>query len=1780
MRTHLTLWVIWLLMWAAAGQAAEQQVCSTGTAINSLHLGPGVTIQITAGETAVSLTNTNVGQAAECSKGQGSCGAQSVTIPAGTTATIRTVGSQQNVAATVALHEFVYKSDFEGLRQKMKQLGLKENQATLISALQSVDDKGMTIAHLLSCAGRAEELGLVIQAMQAVGGLGQFAADVFRRATLEALSWNASCTSCRPDRTQFEVVPHLRLELTSPKQTIFLYGNVTPLECAAAHGHVDAMKLLMQNGVAPGRALIVAQHLGLETKLIEAVTRAKSESGTGVQLHPDLPVKVDTPLRKPRQRRTEAKTKSKNKSSSGAAASTTSKQKAATATAQHQHQGTAAATVGCTQTPPAISMTPQSLSVPRPGGPPSVIGTVSTSILGIRGGKDQDASTPLTSKGKSSKMSEAMDVTALWLLSIMLLFPAWSTACLLWRKMMKRRWAVQDSVSRVRRGISAVVKPFKRESTGAAAAATSAAAGAAATAAAAPQRSSGSDSSNDSKGSKAGAAAPRQQRKPGPSIALPGSSSGPQGSGQADSPTALFKSISAPEAALRTHLSSSARDAAQAAGNGADARRQGSTEAGPQAGKAAKAAAALGGHAVHRQGSSTGAVTKAPDKGPAGSSSKAATGTAAASAGDSKQGRNKHAAAAAAAATGHAQAQDSSKGKHGGAQRKSVTISTKAAAASAGQASSSSPSSSTAAAATSSQATTTRQPQVLVRAKKSDKGAAAASSAQACTTTTPTKSGSGDSSRAADTTHAGPSSSTKPKSALSAALKPSRAGPRHAAAELEVGSPSSSGGGGGSSSRALGCRFSGVSSPLGSPPGSSRSPASGPSPRGSNRFTVAAAAAAAEAARDAAAASTSAAASLRRTASGGAVLSPTRSPAKDFDDVLARTRDQDKPAGSEEDAASSAGPSGNAWTPAAAAARAARAAVTPVKSQKDGEEDAECAEAAAAAGPAEAQADGAAAAAGPYAESFTAAAMAAGSLSSSPAGAAGSERAAAALTKDSPLLPAQGSSYDAAEAAAATAYAAAVAALPADAADAHTPHLDPPVSLLPSKLLSQLDAAPGRAAASTGGINRSVSALEPKVVQDLADLVAESIAQEVARCKHTGDSPTHAAADACASGAAAAAAGAPRASEEGTAAAAAAAPGAGESGGAELTGLLAGSQLVHKSLGEVLATALTASKKTDAEPDQPAAAPAVRDFFGFSSGGLFAGVAEKLGLHSRSTSQQPQQQQLDATVSAPLTADQQHSWFGSPAVSASGPMHMQGLGGPPGLSAAAGVGMGAAGAGMHVNMPASIGLQGPLTLDPPGLQPQPACAVPVSHPQGATLVPAASMQQQQMMHQPQQQVVVPQGQQQQMVMMPQQGQQQQMVMQQPQQQQMMVQPVPQQQQMVMQQQPHPVMGQQGMQVQPVQGMMVTMAPAQQPGQVVTMQPVAGPTYVQANGQLLHGQFVTIQGAGGQVAGVPVMSGPVPAGTPVMVGPGGNIVSVQQVQQVQHMPPQQHPQQVQVVYGGVPAHMAGGGPVHMMPHQGVQYVQVQMPGGMLQNAGGMQQGAMNMHGNAVPVSSAGHAMHPMPPQQQQHPQQQHHQQRPQQHQQQGMHGGRPQQQGMHGGRPGQGLLRSYQSLHSNSPPLGSSPAQVTILSRSPNSTPGSSLAAGQQKAGAGSNSKPSTGTVSSSGPSNVTVLEAPAGPTACAVVSPGTLQKIMTDPQRPGTGVFLSGGPRKSEPSAPASAGAGEGQAAAAAPAGRPSESDQMAADLEELLNQANEEMGWSSVPNGGKAAEGSQAGST
>lgn len=41
----------------------------------------------------------------------------------------------------MSLHEYVYKSDFAGFREKMRFLDARENHPALIGALQSADDK-------------------------------------------------------------------------------------------------------------------------------------------------------------------------------------------------------------------------------------------------------------------------------------------------------------------------------------------------------------------------------------------------------------------------------------------------------------------------------------------------------------------------------------------------------------------------------------------------------------------------------------------------------------------------------------------------------------------------------------------------------------------------------------------------------------------------------------------------------------------------------------------------------------------------------------------------------------------------------------------------------------------------------------------------------------------------------------------------------------------------------------------------------------------------------------------------------------------------------------------------------------------------------------------------------------------------------------------------------------------------------------------------------------------------------------------------------------------------------------------------------------------------------------------------------------------------------------------------------------------------------------------------------------------------------------------------------
>jgi len=1543
-------------------------------------------------------------------------------------------------------------------------------------------------------------------------------------------------------------------------------------EHTAAHGFTLLLLLLLllrllpeylsvlciQRGVSAGRVLIVAQRFGLENQLFEATTQARAEGGYGVDLHHDLPDRLETPMRKPRQRRADRKPKAKSKAGSTSTSPPSSSKKSAAAGAaaaakaeqqQQQLHQQQQGNCGAQQQLPALKMTPIGVEM-GPGGPAASIGSVSSSLLSLRGKDSQDPSKPATTP---TQLSEVMDVTALWLLSIMLFFPAWSTFCLVWRKMIKRRWALQESVARIRRAVCSMAK-FKREAAAATAPAadTAAATAAAAAATTTPQRSAGSASDSKGPSSKAGAA-PRQQRKVGPSIALPGSAPDPRLSAKASSPTGggLSRAISAPEASFRAHLTSLAKAAQEVAAEGATGaslvRRQRSNlatvvAASPDVEPVASGVAHHPAATKPTRAGAAAAATAALDtplpplqRSISAAAAKTCVGSAAATA-----------AAAAAAAAGLAASTSLSKAGAAGASASSSTAATAAAAAAKNKRNKQSTTTPAAVASPVedtdiSKADAAPQPSKhAAAAQKASSSSAAKAPALDCSTTD-------TSSSRKESTAAAPRAAKQAQVLLRSSTTVQADPATHcllleaAAADQEATSPVSSTG---SSSRLTlnPAQPRKPTSSMAVTPSASRAEAyslqAALSPS-SGRFTVPAAAAAAAAAREAAAAAAAATAALRRTASGGVVTSSSRSPVKDLDDVWMSCRDQDRPqAGpgadadtSSHDLASSA-PSGNAWTPAAAAARAARAAgastkyrdtedsehpaaATPSGSQPDAGDVEGSDDAAAAAQPAAAQGeegepaapaaavsiaastadgricsssssssagsnDGTLPVQSEYADSFTAAAVAAGILpsptGSSSTTAPGSQALASppGLWREHEDTPSKalddflGTPSGAAPAPLASPIGATIGT--ANGSSMHSPVLDPPVVLLPGSLLSRLDAAPGRV--PSGPPARSISALEPKVLHDLADLVAASIAQEVQA--RTGKQAPAAGAAGPAAAAPGATAGSSQAADHTGRSEArtsdpgskptADATGSGTDSAAKLTGVV-GPQLVHQTLDEVFA--LIASKPGAAttaagsntqlptlaeEPAGPAAAPpalpgAEEEFFKYSGATLFADLAQKLKLPARHSpeknlQQQQQQQQPDARRHV-LSPDQHPPWFAGAPVS--GPMAatagLSTLGPPPGLMS---LSQGMVGAS---SLPSSVGPLGP----PPGLQQAAQLhAVPVSLPPGAIMSAAPSLPP---MQQPQQQVRL--------------------------QQQVVSQAVP-------------------------SGMLVTMAPGQQPVQVVAIQPVAaggpaqGPIIRLANGQLVQGQLVQMH-QGQQMNGVPVVAAH--AGGPVMVAHGG-VLNMQQPVNPAPQPSAQ-PQLVpahRVFYpqGYVQGSMQGAPQVHMVA-AGTQHQQQQM---VMPAAGGAQ---------LVKVQLPGGVLHNMPVQ--------------------------------HGPQMGS-LPQGSMGLAAMAMPVSQGKQQVLISSSQSSSGVGGAVKLG-------------------STPPRVTVLEAPAGPAAAApgqpaAAGPERLQKMLSQPQRhQDTGVYVSW-PASQAPKAAAEAAAAAAPAAVAEQQLQPSESAQMAAELDELLHQVRQ----------------------
>lgn len=74
---------------------------------------------------------------------------------------------------------------------------------------------------------------------------------------------------------------HGTLHFNSPPQQVVLFGDVTPFECAAAHGHIQAMKLLVQVCVALWVAAGTAGGAGRDCRLVWML---RDELGAGPHL--------------------------------------------------------------------------------------------------------------------------------------------------------------------------------------------------------------------------------------------------------------------------------------------------------------------------------------------------------------------------------------------------------------------------------------------------------------------------------------------------------------------------------------------------------------------------------------------------------------------------------------------------------------------------------------------------------------------------------------------------------------------------------------------------------------------------------------------------------------------------------------------------------------------------------------------------------------------------------------------------------------------------------------------------------------------------------------------------------------------------------------------------------------------------------------------------------------------------------------------------------------------------------------------------------------------------------------------------------------------------------------------------------------------------------------------------------------------------------------------------------------------------------------------------------
>eukprot|EP00877_Chromochloris_zofingiensis_P013605 jgi/Chrzof1/8499/Cz03g13110.t1 len=321
------------------------------------------------------------------------------------------------------MHNLVSTGNFLGFRSVLQVLSDNHNFPYLLNALQAKDDRGFTITNLLACTGQVQEFAHLLELIFRMHGEG---VDIIRRVVLESKSHE-----CTAGYHSSGLYSHGTLRFPNSNQDMFLFGGITPIECAAAHGHTQIAQMLVQSGVSPGRFFEVAQVFGFSHEMTQAVQIANKE-GFWAQPKIFLPGQPAHSQKQPRLRRSANHVEIIYKPNNEVQQHQQPQQQEITYCQQQPVQD------GCGCGPGQVPQQHMTLA--------------SGSAVAQQAGMQNSTSSGMF--GRSHGVQEALDVLALVLLTGMLLLPLWSALCLIWRRTYRKRLASQEPVRRIKQALA------------------------------------------------------------------------------------------------------------------------------------------------------------------------------------------------------------------------------------------------------------------------------------------------------------------------------------------------------------------------------------------------------------------------------------------------------------------------------------------------------------------------------------------------------------------------------------------------------------------------------------------------------------------------------------------------------------------------------------------------------------------------------------------------------------------------------------------------------------------------------------------------------------------------------------------------------------------------------------------------------------------------------------------------------------------------------------------------------------------------------------------------------------------------------------------------------------------------------------------------------------------------------------------------------------------------------------------------------------------------------